>query len=510
MEKLAQMNNPMKSTLSILSLLLGAFSSPQGLAELAAEDALYTSCLGNYQNTYAGLEGHKAFAYARDDANGADRCAWSYGQPSLGEATTAALASCAQNPIKTKCQIVDSDGQWLVKTGDFPVLQKPDQALDAAGIETQMKIAKETIKGNCRPFFKQHLEAPGHKAFGYALSKEGHYACGRAYSNQSPEIAAKGAVEGCEDNKKKRGDKVPQSKCMVFATGNNIVMGVNDFGAEKSVEDFQYAIFKGNLSRIKWYVDADFDPNTPSKDGTTPLFVAAAKADAAFFHELVSKGAKLDTLANDKSNLLIAAVMGEDVNLIRYLLAEGQDVNKQGRDGNTSLHVAFSKLSTYIVTMLIQEGADTTIANDEGKTGESIAKRWKLDLDKAKNPDVEARDSDGWTALMLSAVKNDSVGVKNLIAKGADVNTRDNHGSTSIIHADNLQVLAVLLANKAQINAVDDYGTTALMAAAEFGKYEKAEFLLGKGADKNLKDNKGRTAADIATDQRLKALFTNY
>ena len=500
----------MKIHLSILALLLGALSSPLALAEQTPEETIYKNCLSYYHGAYSSLKEHKAFAYARDDVKGNDSCAWSYGKTSATEASSEALQTCSKKELNAKCHIVDNDGKWTAKKGAFTVLDKRTSPLDPVQIEAQMKIAKETIKGNCLPFFKQHLEAEGHKAFSYALSDKGHYACGRTYSNQTPQVAASGAIQGCEDNKAKRGKKVPTTKCLVFAQGNEIVMTVNDFGSEKSKADFKYAIFKGNISRIKWYLGAGYDVNTRNKDGITPLFVAAAKGDEVFFHELVSKGAKISIPANDNSNLLLAAVMGENINLIRYLIGKGQDVNRPAREGNTSLHIAFARLNTYIITLLLQEGADPTIANDKGDTGVSLAKRWKLDIDSLKVLDILKRDSDGWTALMLAAVKNDLTGLKKLIAKGADVNTTDNHGSTPLMHARNLQVLEVLLANKADINAMDDFGETALMSAAGFDNAEKVKFLLAKGADKSLKNKKGQMVADLAKDNKLKVFISEF
>ena len=508
---LSAIKNPMKKYLSILSVLAaGVFLLPLAHAEQAPEETIYKHCLSYYQGTYSGLKDHKAYAYARHDAKGVESCAWSYGKASAEDAKSEALKTCAKKGIDAECQVVDSDGNWSLKKGTLAPLKKPAAPLDQSQIDAQMKIAKEAIKGNCLPFFKQHLEAKGHKAFGYALSENGNYACGRTYSNQTPEVAATGAIKGCEDNKAKRGKKVPKSKCLVFAKGNEIVMTVNDFGKEKSVDDFKYAIFKGNVSRIKWYLEAGFDLNTRSKDGITPLFIAAAKGNEVFFDELISKGAKIDILANDNSNLLLAAVMGENVNLVRYLIDKGQSINKPAREGNTPLHIAFARLNTYIITLLLQEGADPTIANDKGDTGLTLAKRWKLDIDSLKVVDIQQRDSDGWTALMLAAVKNDRVGLKKLIAKGADVNTTDKHGSTPLMHASDLQVLDTLLINKADINAKDDFGETALMSAAGFDNSEKVKFLLEKGADKSLKNKKGKTAADLAKDKAIKALIESY
>ena len=51
------------------------------------------------------------------------------------------------------------------------------------------------------------------------------------------------------------------------------------------------------------------------------------------------------------------------------------------------------------------------------------------------HPDVNARDENGRTALMLAAVNGNEDCVKILIAAGADVNAKDNTGKTALVMA---------------------------------------------------------------------------
>jgi ankyrin repeat protein len=86
-------------------------------------------------------------------------------------------------------------------------------------------------------------------------------------------------------------------------------------------------------------------------------------------------------------------------------------------------------------------------------------------LDKGMNPNViEGNNS----PLMLAARKGDFRFTRVLIAFGADVNLRN------------------------------DDGTTALMIAARFGHTEVVDLLLREGADPNLRNSKGYTSADLA------------
>ena len=62
--------------------------------------------------------------------------------------------------------------------------------------------------------------------------------------------------------------------------------------------------------------------------------------------------------------------------------------------------------------------------------------------------------------------------------------------------------------NGAEVNAQNDYGFTALMCAAMQGKTATAKFLIEElKADKTLKDNSGKTAADIALQQNHPITF---
>ncbi len=103
---------------------------------------------------------------------------------------------------------------------------------------------------------------------------------------------------------------------------------------------------------------------------------------------------------------------------------------------------------------------------------------------------------------LIEAAKDGNMhNVRALLAKGADVNAKDNHqGATALMfaadygHAD---VVRALLARGAHVNAKDSDGITALMFAAWKGHADIVRALLAKGADVNAKANNGRTASVV-------------
>lgn len=156
----------MSKKLSYLLFLLPLFLQ----ATVNPENILSTSCLKDYQNTYQKHQKHKAFSYAKEEKTGITRCGWGYGYDNVTDAKKGAMKQCTKHNLNAECKLVDVDGEYLVKKGDFSYIEP-------------VKEAKTLILGNCLPFFKKHLAKKGHKSFAYSLDADGKYACGEASAN---------------------------------------------------------------------------------------------------------------------------------------------------------------------------------------------------------------------------------------------------------------------------------------------------------------------------------------
>ncbi|GMQ94957.1 MAG: hypothetical protein BMS9Abin13_067 [Patescibacteria group bacterium] len=113
-------------------------------------------------------------------------------------------------------------------------------------------------------------------------------------------------------------------------------------------------------------------------------------------------------------------------------------------------------------------------------------------------PDVSFQNS----VLVGGALKGDMETVRRALEKGANVNTKDKDGTTALMIAVlyvHTEVTKLLLDRGADVNAKDKDGTTALMIAALFGQTEIADILLKYDADVNAKDENGTTALMHAT-----------
>ena len=97
-----------------------------------------------------------------------------------------------------------------------------------------------------------------------------------------------------------------------------------------------------------------------------------------------------------------------------------------------------------------------------------------------KKPDLEMRDDEGKTALMMAAYNEDNVAAELLISAGADVNAQDNMLNSPFLYAGangNVALLKMCLEHGANFKIYNRYGGTALIPAAEKGHLEIVEIL---------------------------------
>lgn len=111
---------------------------------------------------------------------------------------------------------------------------------------------------------------------------------------------------------------------------------------------------------------------------------------------------------------------------------------------------------------------------------------------------VEARNQQDESALMLASLQGLTEVCEQLIAKGADVNKT---GWAPLHYAatrGHLAVMTLLLDQHAYIDAASPNGTTPLMMAAHYGTPPAVKLLLEAGADPMLKNAQGLSALNFA------------
>ncbi|MEB0138533.1 MULTISPECIES: ankyrin repeat domain-containing protein [unclassified Undibacterium] len=182
----------------------------------------------------------------------------------------------------------------------------------------------------------------------------------------------------------------------------------------------------------------------------------------------------------DSYDDFLFAVRFNDSAKLQTLLARGMDANAvEALRGETALMIALREKSFKVRDLLLQ-------------------------LPELK---LEARATNGDTALMLAAFLGDSDSVAKLIAAGAEVNQV---GWTALHYAaasGNPETIAVLLEHAAYIDTESPNKTTPLMMAVRSGKNAAVELLIDEGADLYLKNDRGMTALDFALENERKDLI---
>ena len=96
----------------------------------------------------------------------------------------------------------------------------------------------------------------------------------------------------------------------------------------------------------------------------------------------------------------------------------------------------------------------------------------------------------------LHVTQNEEI-VRMLIAKGADVNAVDDYRMSPIFNKD-IILAKILVESGADIHAKSNKGNTLLMWYSYSGYIDGVRYLVGLGADANIKNIDGQTAYDIA------------
>jgi len=177
------------------------------------------------------------------------------------------------------------------------------------------------------------------------------------------------------------------------------------------------------------------------------------------------------------SRLCRAATNG-DLDGVKYL-ATLENVNAKGWLGWAPLHKASQLGHSEIVKYLL---------------GDSL------------HANVDIRDLENHTPLLLAAGTNQETPghvevIKELIAKGADVNATDD-GQYSSLHLavlnSNFEIAHALLEAKCNVNHINVDNFTPLHTACSLGNIKLIQLLLSFGADPTLKDARGKTPLDLA------------
>ncbi|ORX78193.1 ankyrin, partial [Anaeromyces robustus] len=136
---------------------------------------------------------------------------------------------------------------------------------------------------------------------------------------------------------------------------------------------------------------------------------------------LIDAGA--DITSDVGINSFLATINLGKNNLVKYMIEKGVDVNKKSRGNKTSLIVAIDKGDEEIVKELIENGADV---NMPGKTVEKFDSE-QINLMSLLSPTPPQKP------LIFAIEKGNEVIINTLIEHGADVNIKNGEGYSTLM-----------------------------------------------------------------------------
>lgn len=183
---------------------------------------------------------------------------------------------------------------------------------------------------------------------------------------------------------------------------------------------------------------------------------------------------------------LFAAVVQGRASDVDDLAKAGADLEGRDSNGRTPLLVAVYRRDTAVAKALLEIGA---------------------------NPN--ALDNQSYDAITIAAVGNDLPTLKLLLSSGGNPRAITSpYGGTALIasaHAGHADVVDLLLAARAPLNHVNNLGWTALIEAVILGdgspRYQRiVSALITAGADMSLADRSGNTPLALARQRGFKEI----
>jgi ankyrin len=292
-----------------------------------------------------------------------------------------------------------------------------------------------------------------------------------------------------------------------------VLLAVANLGAATS--DVADAAMKGNREAVRRLLQRKADVNIPQVDGTTALHWAVRVDDLDMADMLIRAGANVSAATREGVTPVELAAMNGNAAMLVKLIRAGADPNAPLTEyGDTALMMASRTGKTDAIMALLETGAQVNAKETWG----------------------------GTTALMWAAAEGHPAAVKVLVDHGADANARSNfvpaangrgfEGRTPVAprsgqgveefasgsltplmltaREGDVESARILVAAGADVNAIAGDGKDALGLAIFNGNYDLASFLIDNKSKVNQADTQAFTPLFWAVDRRNMETAPNF
>lgn len=204
------------------------------------------------------------------------------------------------------------------------------------------------------------------------------------------------------------------------------------------------AALSGNLPAVRFLVSHKAAVYTQDQKGFTPLHcgVLSCRDDiVAVLASQATKPSQLDIRDNEGHTALSLATYNRRTAAMKALICHGASCNISGQDGLTTVHLAASWGFLEEMGLLLNGGGDPNAIDDKCSTPlhqAIVGHRAHPDLVtmlKEAGANLEARDKDCRTPLMLAAQLDNHQLVSGLLKNGVDIDAENEDERTAIDYA---------------------------------------------------------------------------
>jgi ankyrin repeat protein len=274
------------------------------------------------------------------------------------------------------------------------------------------------------------------------------------------------------------------------------------------------AAWQNDVTRAKALIEAGADVNYKDATLQSAYLIATSEGYRELLELTFRYGADVTSLDSFQGTGLIRSAERGHANVVGRLIQAGTDVDHVNRLGWTALHEAIilgngSERYVDTVRILVAGGADVELpsasgnisplnhaeANNQTAVGNTLRKA--LDSGTIENPDA---------ALLAAALTGDADQLALALRAGADIELRDSQERTPLLLAvtgDNLEVARLLVALGADVDALDGRHDTPWLVTGVTGSVAMAEVLLLAipGPDFTILNRFGGTSLIPAADR---------
>jgi ankyrin repeat protein len=214
----------------------------------------------------------------------------------------------------------------------------------------------------------------------------------------------------------------------------------------------------GNVRIMRTLLDRGAEVNSQDAKGNSVMHIAIpAESHREALELFLSRGANINLRdEHGDSPLHVIIMLNRPQEIIQLLLAQGSDVTIRNAEGKTALYLAIEEEEARYVPLLIMYKSDIFAADNAGVTPfeRSLINRSPILYSLITSESVFQNDSQGNTMLHI-AVKN---------------------------RAD-IEIINYIIDRNAQVNARNKEGDTPLLLAVRLNEQASGELLLSRGAD---------------------------